>query len=98
MGRRELGVVKLDIMACFANDLDIADDSVLEHLVLQEFAFAHALGEALYSLDGFEDMRQIIGQALLVAAHMGTASASTFERNFSGSALGVSTSTDMPSS
>ena len=45
----------------------------------------------------FEHVGEVIRQTLLVAGHTGRASASTCALNFSGSALGVSTSTGTPS-
>lgn len=48
--------------------------------------------------DRLEDVREVVGQALWIGLHTGRASASTLARKLSGSALGVSTSTGMPSS
>lgn len=48
------------------------------------------------SLNGFDDMRQIVGKTLRIAAHTGRASAITNARNVSGKAFGVTTSTGTP--
>jgi len=48
--------------------------------------------------DRFQRVRQIVDQAQPVLAHTGMACASTVARKLSGSAFGVSTSTDTPSS
>ena len=94
----ELGGVLLDVVAGLANDLQVADHGVLYQRVVQERHFVHMPGVAPDALDGFEDVGQIVGQPLLIAGHIGSASASTFARKLSGNASGVSTSTGTPSS
>ena len=56
-----------------------------------------ALLATLILLFGFQGP-VILGQPLLIAGHIGSASASTFARKLSGNASGVSTSTGTPSS
>jgi hypothetical protein len=53
---------------------------------------------ALDAFDGFGDVVEVVRQALAVVAHSGIACDSTDARNFTGSAICVSTSTRTPSS
>lgn len=97
MMRRELRIVVLDVVAGFADDLEVADDGILSHVVPQEGHLVDITDISLDTLDGFPNVAQVVSQALLVAVQTGTASASTMSRNFFGRALGVSTSTGTPS-
>src|SRR5690606_15460714 len=95
---RKLRAMCLDVMAGFPDDFKVADHGILSHLVFQECHFAHVLSVTIDALDSFQDVRQIIREALFVTAHTGNASDSTAARNFSGRAFGVNTSTGTPSS
>jgi hypothetical protein len=76
-----------------ADHLEVADNRVLNDLALEEPNLVDVIGLALDTLDGFDDVRDVVGQALRIARHTGRASASTASRNLSGKAFGVSTST-----
>ena len=91
VSRRVLGEVVFDVVAGLADDLEVTDHGILNHLILQELHFVHIFGVAIDALDGLKNMAQVIRQPLFVAAHMGSASASTVARNLSGSAFGVRT-------
>ena len=60
VGCSELRIVLLDIVAGLTDDLEVPDHGILDHLVLQEWDLAHVLGVAVDTLDGFEDVRQVV--------------------------------------
>ena len=62
---------------------------------VQEPNLIHIHRVAVDALDGPQDVVEVIGDAQRLA-HTGTASERILLRNFSGNALGVSTSTDTP--
>ena len=78
-----------DIVACLANDFEVAYDRVLRHLAAHERDFSHLTRVALDAFDRVDDKRWVIAQTLGVPAHRGIASASTAARNSSRKALGA---------
>ena len=73
-----------------------ADHRILRHLICDKPGLVHPRGISIYSLNSLGNViNEVLGAQLL--AHTGTASDSTVLRKESGSALGVSTSTDTPS-
>jgi hypothetical protein len=59
--------------------------------------FVQSCGEAVNLCNCFQNVLKIVTQTSRVAAYTGKASDNTLERNFSGSAFGVSTSMGTPS-
>lgn len=87
----------LDIFRRLADVLDVSENGILNQLVFEKTDLIDILRIAVDSSDSLENMTEIVRDTRIVFAHTGNASLSTRARNFSGKALGVSTSTPTPS-
>lgn len=91
-------VITLDVACGFADDFKVPYYRILNQLILQKHDFGHIGGIGIDTVNRLQNMCQIVGNALQVRlAHTGTASARTVARKLDGKALGVTTSTGMPS-
>jgi len=83
----------LNLADGFANDLDVADNRVLNlPVLLKGFEVWHGLKIAGCAVDGFRNMFQIVFNTFRVF-HRGCACRSTPLRNFGGNPFGVRTDT-----
>ena len=73
----EIGVIALDVPACFTDDLNVSNDCILDQLVTEISGLIERGRVALDSFDRFNDVPQVISQTLLVTSQSGAASAST---------------------
>ena len=95
----EPGVMRINISACLADDLEISDHSILGLGILKKLHLGHVLDVEVNSSDGLQDVSQIFRHTQFAClAHTISASASICSRQLSGNALGVNTSTGIPSS
>lgn len=93
----KLRIVLFNVAASLADDFDIADHAILHEIHVEESKLVKVLGMAHDTINRLHDMAQVIGQALLVLCHTGTARANTSARNDSGNALGVTQTRRTPS-
>lgn len=98
MCRSELRVVLFDVVARLTDDLEVPYYCVLYKFIVEESYLVQVRYVTVNAFDCFDDVMQVVGKALEIAAYSGRALASTSARKLSGSALGVRTSTGMPSS
>ena len=92
MSHPKLWKAFFNVIAGFANDLEVSNHSILNELVVQKGKFIHVRHVFFYALNGFENVCQVVRKTMLIP-HTGRASASTLARKASGSAFGVRTST-----
>ena len=94
----ELRVMKINISACLADDLEISDHGILGLGIFKKLHLGHVLDLKVNSSDCFQNVSQIFRHTQLACfAHTSSASDSICSRQLSGRALGVNTSTGMPS-
>ncbi len=85
-----------DIVSRLTQCLYVENYRIVQLLILHELGHILVSAVALNSLNGIQNLFEEITNPNASLAYTGTASASTLLRNFSGSALGVSTSTVTP--